>query len=187
MDTFADAMGDRFCEGMRLLDYGCGSGRFGAYMAARLKDFRYWGFDLPEPVSRWRKEQAALDLDSRYEGFYPLHQIEKTTAIADATDVLLLSILTHLSHGALFSILARVLPILSRGGYMHASLFLGDRPALYAAKNYGEDGLPVYWRRVVYTEDAFEEACTSLGLVWKRTGKWIKKWEQVIVSIRRGP
>ena len=46
--SFAEAMGDKYKEGMRVLDYGCGSARFSNFLSKRLKEFYYIGLERME-------------------------------------------------------------------------------------------------------------------------------------------
>ena len=45
MSSLSEAMGEYFKEQMIVLDYGCGSARYGNFLSYRVKDFEYYGID----------------------------------------------------------------------------------------------------------------------------------------------
>jgi ubiquinone/menaquinone biosynthesis C-methylase UbiE len=43
--ALSNAAGQSFCEGMVMLDYGCGCGRYANWISRRIKDFTYYGLE----------------------------------------------------------------------------------------------------------------------------------------------
>ncbi len=46
MQSIIAAMGDSLCEGVRILDWGCGAGRLANWISREIQDFDYLGVDI---------------------------------------------------------------------------------------------------------------------------------------------
>jgi 2-polyprenyl-3-methyl-5-hydroxy-6-metoxy-1,4-benzoquinol methylase len=118
MASFAYAMESDYKEGMKILDYGCGSARFSNFLSMRLKDFTYIG--LERNTSDYTKEciDKANELfshDPRVRAGYTESELENE-AIEIANTVLLLSVFTHTTIEETYRIIEKLLPIVKRGG-----------------------------------------------------------------------
>ena len=118
MASFAKVMGHNYREGMKVLDYGCGSARFSNFLSMRLKDFTYIG--LERNISDYTKEciDKANELfshDPRVRVGYTESELENE-AIEIADTVLLLSVFTHTNIEETYRIVEKLLPITKRGG-----------------------------------------------------------------------
>jgi cyclopropane fatty-acyl-phospholipid synthase-like methyltransferase len=168
LSTFAAAMDTRFSEGIKLLDYGCGSGRFGAFMCCHLKDFKYWGTDTPGQLESF---PIRRQLEQYNHKFISLTDVDGI--LNEVTDILLLSVLTHLPY-TLHAFLKRVKPVLLNGGMVHASLFVDGKPDLILPKLFGSDGIPIYYRQVIYTRSMIDHICATEELKTTKVGSWTK-------------
>ena len=131
MASFANAMGDKFKEGMVLLDYGCGSGRFCNFMSKRLKDFSYYGVEKFGSGTQWGEN--AIDFARSHFGKDPRVtfgsigcEIEKE-GIEKADIALLLSVCTHTTIEETNMIFNKLSPIIEKGGIVTFSIFLSDK------------------------------------------------------------
>lgn len=126
--SFAEAMGSKFKEGMKVLDYGCGSARFANFLSLRLKDFQYFGLERKE--SNWgvlcvNKAIELFDGDSRVNVGYVNTKLEEK-ALETCDTVLLLSVFTHTTIEETEKILVKLLPIVNRGGNIVFSVIFAD-------------------------------------------------------------
>jgi 2-polyprenyl-3-methyl-5-hydroxy-6-metoxy-1,4-benzoquinol methylase len=141
LSSFAKAMGPNWKEGMKILDYGCGSARFSNFMSKRLENFEYWGIE--KYISDYTKDciVKATELfahDSRVRlGFTqtPFHE----KAINSADTVILLSVFTHTSIEETHRIIKSLIPIVERGGRIVFSMIHGDQYTLSSGGIYGFD------------------------------------------------
>lgn len=180
MAAFSECMGDRFREGMAVLDYGCGSGRYANFMARRLENFRYWGVEPPKMVGHFR----------RFWKIYRPHQHIRMGAIgseveADAIDqanvALLISVMTHLPHEALLPLLQKFSPIFDRGGCMVFSCYLAEKSELGREKllhltelEEPEPDTSGYYREVYWDREHLESTVAEIpGLKLERRGEWL--------------
>jgi len=128
MASFAFSMGDNFKEGMKLLDYGCGSARFCNFISKRLKNFTYYGLEPDSPFGNEGIEIAKnhFGYDQRVKFGFIGTDLEKE-AINNVDTVLLLSIFTHTTIEETEQILRKLFPIIERGGKVVFSMILGSR------------------------------------------------------------
>jgi 2-polyprenyl-3-methyl-5-hydroxy-6-metoxy-1,4-benzoquinol methylase len=129
MSSFAYAMESDYKEGMKILDYGCGSARFSNFLSMRLKDFTYIG--LERNTSNYTKEciDKANELfshDPRVRVGYTESELENE-AIEIADTVLLLSVFTHTTIEETYRIIEKLLPIVKRGGSIVFSMIHGPK------------------------------------------------------------
>src|SRR5580704_7316710 len=58
--TLSEAMGGHFHEGMAVLDYGCGAGRYAEFLRQRLQRFGYYGLEKPGSRDRHGENSIAV-------------------------------------------------------------------------------------------------------------------------------
>jgi len=132
--TFALAMRDKYCEGMKILDYGCGTGRYANFLSKRLKDFQYIGLEKAGSIQGWGEISVRDGLinaaqDPRFTlGFTETTLEEK--AINDSDVVLLCSVFTHTTIEETHRIVKKLLPLVERGGRVVFSMIHADQYSL---------------------------------------------------------
>src|ERR1051325_11130442 len=120
MASLSEAAGDCFREGLRILDYGCGVGRYCNFLAERLDRFEYYGIE--KRGSSFRHGEQSIRVANRIFRKDPRAEfgfIESTLeieAVARVDLVLLGSIFTHVSVAEVDRILTKIAPVLDRGG-----------------------------------------------------------------------
>jgi 2-polyprenyl-3-methyl-5-hydroxy-6-metoxy-1,4-benzoquinol methylase len=96
MSCFLDPMGDKFCEGVSILDYGCGAGILANHISKQLKNFTYYGL---EPQSKHGEERLSLAKqyisDPRCSFGFIEHELI-TTLKKKIDSIILISVFTHL-------------------------------------------------------------------------------------------
>jgi SAM-dependent methyltransferase len=165
--AFAEAMGDRYGEGMRLLDYGCGYGRFFNFLTGRLATFKYFGLEVAG--SSTGHGQACLAYARRTFGDDPRGRFGlvgselEEQALGEVNVVLLASILTHLDFDTFKALLNKFLSVIARGGAVVFSVVHGDR---YECVGPGKYGMPDCYHETHYTHqqlgDHFRNQCLAL-------------------------
>lgn len=118
MSSFSYAMGEYFGERMKILDYGCGSGRYCNFLSKRLQDFKYVGIE--RNISDYTKlcidtAKRIFGEDERLSFGYTDSEFEQK-AIDECNVVLLLSVFTHTSIEMTENIINRLMPIINRDG-----------------------------------------------------------------------
>lgn len=183
MAHLAEAMGNRWNEGMRLLDYGCGTARFANFMSGRLRNFTYFGVDVREShagpgigLNGVNVASEALKGDRRICLDYIGSDIDGFGV--DTTDVgLAASVFTHLTVESSRAILEKLRPIVNRGGIIVYTLILGDE---YATIGPGGHGLSDCFSIVTNTPDQFAGYGERVGLYRTMYGTYdqtIYRWE----------
>ncbi len=165
--TLAEAFGDRFEEGLRLLDYGCGYGRFFNFLTGRLAEFTYYGLEVADSaighghgcVAYARETYGA---DPR--GHFGLIGSElEAKALDDADVVLLGSIFTHVDFPTFEALMGKFLPVVARGGAIVFSVLHAER---YACIGPGKYGVAASYHETRYTRrqvaDFFRELPVTL-------------------------
>jgi 2-polyprenyl-3-methyl-5-hydroxy-6-metoxy-1,4-benzoquinol methylase len=116
MASFSKAMKDNFREGMKILDYGCGSGRFSNFLSKRLEKFEYYGME--RYLSDYTKDclstaLALLSHDDRVRFGFTETEFEKLV-IEKVDTVLLLSVFTHTTIEETYRIIEKLMPVLEK-------------------------------------------------------------------------
>jgi|GEM_PF-5771219 len=114
MATLLEPLGDRFSEGVKLLDYGCGCARLFNFMTGYLKDFTYIGAE-PEGGKELDVAKKYFSSDSRAT-FITCEEAIKSKEVMNPDAVILGSIFTHLLQDTCEKILESLLPIVNKGG-----------------------------------------------------------------------
>jgi cyclopropane fatty-acyl-phospholipid synthase-like methyltransferase len=179
MAMFSDAMQDSFREGMKILDFGCGVGRYAIFMSYHLKEFRYLGTDISIQLERWRGECDQMSRDQRVR-FAKIFTEEEEKAIRSASVILALSVYTHLDHGEFEKAIARFKPSIVNGCVFVFSLFMNERS--YLAKEKAEG----YYHQVYYSEDHIERIRESNPwMKMTKFGIWYDRVDHTIYRIER--
>jgi SAM-dependent methyltransferase len=158
--SLSEAMGESFREGIAVLDYGCGAGRYAQFLRQRLRSFEYYGLEKPgsavqhgeksiktaRKLFRWDRRIRFNLIGSRLEA----------KALSRVSVVLLGSIFTHVDFDELQRILKKMQPVLSRGGKVVFSIFLADAYRLEDKGLYGFEGC---YSRVWFTEEQIQRLC----------------------------
>ncbi len=127
--SLAEAMGERYGEGMRLLDYGCGYARFFNFLTGRLKDFVYFGLEIPNSATKHgqrcvRFAKRTFGADGRGKFGFSGSEFEQE-ALKEAEVVLLGSVLTHVNFETFEKLFSEFIPIFDKGGAVVFSILLG--------------------------------------------------------------
>jgi cyclopropane fatty-acyl-phospholipid synthase-like methyltransferase len=162
--SLSEAMGDSFCEGMTVLDYGSGAGRYAQFMRQRLKSFQYYGLEKPgssrqhgeksikagRKLFRWDRRIKFDMIGSRLEA----------KALANASVVVLGSVFTHVDFCEMQNILAKFKPLVARDGKIVFSIFIADA---YGTEDHGSYGMENCYNRVWFTADQLQGLCGKFG------------------------
>jgi 2-polyprenyl-3-methyl-5-hydroxy-6-metoxy-1,4-benzoquinol methylase len=146
MSSLIEPLEDKFCEGMKLLDYGCGNGRISNFLSGRLRDYTYYGI---EPQG-----QPGIDIakqtfnDSRHHFGYIGTDLE-TKALSEVDCIILGSIFTHLSFNDFKSIMEKFKNSIMKGAVVSFSIFTDTE---YKEIGRGAYGLSDCYNLVYYTE-----------------------------------
>jgi hypothetical protein len=128
--SLAEAIGERYQEGITLLDYGCGYGRFFNFLTGRLRNFTYYGLEIPncptqhgERCIQYAKETFGADRRAKF-GFSESELEDE--ALNAAHVVLLGSVFSHVDFERFQLLFRRFMPVLDRGDAVVFSILLAD-------------------------------------------------------------
>ena len=174
MASLSEAMSSDFHEGMTVLDYGCGAGRYAQFLRQRLKRFSYYGVE--KPGSNYRhgekstKAGRVLFRWDRRIHFDMIGSRLEAKALERASVVVLGSVFTHVDLDELQSILKKLSPVVSRGAKVVFSIFLADE---YALEDEGIYGLERCYNRVWFTQDQIKQICDQNHWVAVEKGAFV--------------
>jgi cyclopropane fatty-acyl-phospholipid synthase-like methyltransferase len=162
--SLSEAAGDSFREGMTVLDYGCGAGRYAHFLRQRLKKFTYFGVEKPGSDFRHGEKsiKAARKLfrwDRRI-GFDSIGSRLESNALARAEVVVLGSIFTHVGLDEVRYILQKLQPVVARGGKVVFSIFIADEHRLEGKGAYGFESCH---DRAWFTAEQLQQLCAHNG------------------------
>jgi cyclopropane fatty-acyl-phospholipid synthase-like methyltransferase len=164
--SLSSAMGASFRDGMTILDYGCGAGRYAQFMRQRLTRFTYIGVEKPGSASRHgeRSIEAAQQIfrDDRRVTFGLIGSETETAAGARADVAVLGSVFTHVDLDELQRIFAKLRPIAMRGGKIVFSIFIDEA---YRLEGPGGYGFPDCYGRAWFTHVQLRQASEAIGCV----------------------
>jgi SAM-dependent methyltransferase len=155
---YFEAIGSHLRDGIALLDYGSGPGRFANYLSERVEQFRYWGIEQATPFGQYSTDYAISLFGSDHRlRFGVAGSAEDQEAREQADVVVLSSVFTHLDFTMYETLMAEFEPILSRGGIVVFSCFL-DNTAHYhpGVLTYG----PGTYDAAFYTAELLDEWAT---------------------------
>jgi SAM-dependent methyltransferase len=139
--SLSEAAGDYFREGLKVFDYGCGAGRYCNFLEQRLESFQYYGVEKRGSSCRHGEKSILVangifrhDRRARF-GFIGSRLEEE--AIENVDVVILGSIFTHVDFREVRHILARLRPVIERGGKVVFSAFISDKYRLEGRGAYG--------------------------------------------------
>jgi SAM-dependent methyltransferase len=162
--SLSRAIGDTFQEGMRVLDYGCGAGRYAHFLRQRLRNFTYIGLERRgstvghgESSVEIARRVFADDERIHFDFIGGAAQIE---ALAYSDVAVLGSIFTHVDIDEIKRIFAKLMPIVKRGGRVVFSIFLADTYRLEDPGIYGFDDC---YNRSFFTGDQLNAVASHLG------------------------
>jgi len=109
MSCFTDAIKDKFKEGFKVVDFGCGAGILANFISERLSNFTYYGL---EPANGWGPDRISLGkstfndprvnfglIENDYENIIKNNKIDA---------VILISVFTHLIIDDVYKVLENV-------------------------------------------------------------------------------
>jgi SAM-dependent methyltransferase len=160
--TLSDAVNPDFCEGVTVLDYGCGHGRYARFMQERLRWFSYYGLEKDSEHGRFSIAEARslFDGDSRIQFDFTGSELEQR-ALACTNVGILGSVLTHVPIDEAEYILQKMFPVTERGGVIVASVFYGEEYGTFGPGMYGHGDC---FSSVVYTRQQIAELALALGM-----------------------
>jgi hypothetical protein len=139
--TLSSAMRRAFCDGMQVLDYGCGAARYAHFLRQRLDQFTYFG--LERPGSLVKRGERSIDAANAIFGDDDRIHVDligaslEALAIERANIALLASVFTHVDLSEMRYILTKLMTIILRGGQIVFTIFLGDEHRLEEPGMYG--------------------------------------------------
>ena len=152
MATLLDPMGERFCEGVKILDYGCGCARLFNFITGYLKEFRYFGAE-PEGGKELKIAKAFFDDDPRAL-FISCESAILSKVVLSCDAVILGSIFTHLLTEKCESILESLWPIVDNGGMIiFTAMFKPEAQAIRSGAHGFKDCYGVSFQRNGWIED----------------------------------
>lgn len=165
--SFVNAMGEKYKEGMKILDYGCGSARVSNFLSKRLKDFHYIGIEKFKSHYTETCINKAIELfghDERVIVGYTESELEKK-AIEICETVLLLSVFTHTTIEETERILKKLLPIIDRGGNIVFSMIHGNKYELKGNAYDFKDNYSITYNTIKQVDDLKNKLNINIDLI----------------------
>jgi hypothetical protein len=174
MATLSSAMRRAFCDGMQVLDYGCGAARYAHFLRQRLDQFTYFG--LERPGSLVKRGERSIDAANAIFGDDDRIHVEligsslEAVAIERANIALLASVFTHVDPSEMRHILTKLMPIVLRGGQIVFTIFLADGHRLEDPGMYGFDDC---YGRSFFTTRQLTSVANALALQLTESGPYM--------------
>lgn len=150
---------------LRVLDLGCGNGRFGLFLRERFEAIEYQGFDSSTELLEQARRRLASLLEARFANL-DLVEDDLSGRLGSRRYhlIVLFGVLHHIpGRSNRIHLLARLAPHLERGGILAASLWRFDR-------------LPRYLGKVLPWESYNERAESPLDLAELERGDHLLTW-----------
>jgi len=167
MASLVDPLEDRFREGIRILDYGCGMGRLANFISGYLKEFLYLGVE-PPGNTKLVTARPLFNHDPRIR-FAEIGSPGEELAARQFDAAILGSVFTHLLPDTCRCILEHLLPIVEGGGIIIFSAFLDDKLTYYKSGVYG---FPNCYHRAYLPYSWIDEMGQALGRAIRREGRF---------------
>jgi SAM-dependent methyltransferase len=171
LSMFCDGVYDWLGNGMTVLDYGCGMGKFFNFLSRRYSDFRYYG--LEPKGSQWSEDAIRCAKDNfghdQRAVFGHLGFKEEELARRNATVAFLISIFTHMDEKKILETCLRLRRIARRGGVVFSMHHLDtDETLLEGPLFYGYSDI----YKITYIRRAFvREMAEELGVKIEECGR----------------
>lgn len=176
MSALSEAAGDGFREGMIVLDYGCGSGRYANFISRRLRNFTYYGVEpiLAGPKHGMnRNPETNLEICERNYGqdprvwFGPIGGEIEHQALDKCDWILAGSVFTHLAIDEYVKVISKFSGAIKQGAKFVHTIFYGQKYLIRQSKPYPH-GLADFYSYVLYTEQLAKAAWNGFNV--KQTG-----------------
>ena len=170
--ALSNAAGPAFCEGMVILDYGCGCGRYANWISKHIREFTYYGLEPERATPKWHNELRMIETN--------LHIAERNyrdprvrfAAIGSETEAEALSLCTLINAGSVFThllideyaaVIRKFAQAIKRGVPFVHSLFIGPMPEVSAGTSncHGVRGC-YHWS--IYTRGQIEKSNEGLNV-----------------------
>jgi len=158
MSSLSESMGEYFKEGLKVLDYGCGSGRYCNFLSKYLKEFTYYGVEIEgsEGHIGMKTGMGSFGHDPRVN--FGLIDSDMEKEVLSVVDVVLLgSIYTHLLFDDFIKVNDKFLPVIDRVGTIVFSAFVG--PEYVFPNKGGAYSVENCYGVVIYTIGQLEKYC----------------------------
>jgi SAM-dependent methyltransferase len=139
------AMEHRFKEGLTVLDYGCGIGRYADFLNKKMKKFKYFGLEKSNSKNahgeKCIKIANKIFRYSRKIHFGLIDSDLEKKAIKNSDVCVLGSVFTHVDYAEVQNILTKLMPIVKNNdGIIIFSAFISDScryegPGIYGFEN----------------------------------------------------
>jgi 2-polyprenyl-3-methyl-5-hydroxy-6-metoxy-1,4-benzoquinol methylase len=163
-EALTKGVGNRFQNGLKILDWGCGYGRYYIWMKNKLKNFKYYGFEVASPKHGDILIQYCRDRfnkDKRCIFDFTTNHVLVNKAIENSDVVLLGSVFTHLTIEDSYKIMTKFRPVIQKGGYIVLSVILSLEYTLTTPNFY--PGNPRSWAYVTNTEKQVKQLAKMAG------------------------
>ena len=159
-EILAQGFGPRWKEGVKVLDYGCGYGRFCNYMTEWFQQFEYTGLEIP---NHKRAEQcisfAKMHYGNRGQFGYLGGNVE--AAALNSVDVVLLgSVFTHFTFLRFVEVFKWFIPAIERGGSVVFTVIPGS---VYELGSNGALGLDRFYDYSRFTAQQMTDWWTDIN------------------------
>jgi len=159
MASFFEPIRHLFKDGISVLDYGCGQGRFANFMMKRLDRFSYYGFE--REGSAWSSDLMSSTLhnfdlinDKRVRFAYIGGGLEEE-AMAKCDAAIMASVFTHLRFESFLGIMDKFDGFIRDGNPLVFSVFVKEKYRV--SRTIEKYGFEDCYSRVVYSWDQLEE------------------------------